>query len=210
MSAASVTASTAPAHGAGPGSTPRAALQSLWVSPVPVKIAKELVVRNHYLHSLPGGTQITFGVFLGGRLLGVVVLGVGSFNAKSLVKDALAEDCLTLTRLWLSDDLPKNSESRVIGTVVRLLKKHTELKFILSYADPAHAHVGTIYQAAGWIYTGLSVAMPLYDIGDGDGKQNTRPRRRRSRRPLGPGEKACLAELRRRKKHLKLIEAWRP
>ena len=89
MSAASVMASTAPAHGDGPGSTPRAALQSLWVSPVPVKVAKELIVRNHYLHSLPGGTQITVGAFLGARLLGVVVLGVGSFNAKSLVKGAV-------------------------------------------------------------------------------------------------------------------------
>ena len=89
IGAAGATASTAPAHGAGSGSTPRAALQSLWVSPVPVKIAKELIVRNHYLHSLPGGTHITFGVFLGGRLLGVVVLGVGSFNAKSLVEDAV-------------------------------------------------------------------------------------------------------------------------
>ena len=65
------------------------------------------------------------------------------------------------------DDLPKNSESRVIGAVLRSLKKHTELKFILSYADPAQGHVGTIYQATGWTYTGLSVAMPLYDTGDG-------------------------------------------
>ncbi len=167
LGAAGATASTVPFQGTEPGSTPRAALQSLWVSPVPVKIAKELIVRNHYLHSLPGGTQITFGVFLSGRLLGIVVLGVGSFNAKSLVEDAVAEDCLTLTRLWLSDDLPKNSESRVIGAVLRFLKKDTELKFILSYADPAQGHVGTIYQATGWIYTGLSVAMPLYDTGDG-------------------------------------------
>ena len=75
MSAASVSVSTAPVHGAGPGSTPRAALHSLWVAPVPVKIAKGLIVQHHYLHSLPGGTQLAFGVFLGGRLLGVVVLG---------------------------------------------------------------------------------------------------------------------------------------
>ena len=27
--------------------------------------------------------------------------------------------------------------------------------------------MGTVYQASGWIYVGLSVAMPRYDIGDG-------------------------------------------
>ena len=63
--------------------------------------------------------------------------------------------------------MPKNSESKVIGTVLRSLKKNTNLKFLLSYADPAQGHVGGIYQATNWLYTGASDAMPLYDIGDG-------------------------------------------
>jgi hypothetical protein len=41
------------------------------------------------------------------------------------------------------------------------------VKFIISYADPAAGHVGTIYQSAGWLYTGVSSAMSLYDLGDG-------------------------------------------
>ena len=110
---------------------------------------------------------MTFGVFLGQRLLGAIALGVGPFNAHRLVDGAAPADCLTLSRLWLSDELPKNSESRVLGVVVRSLRNHTSLKFLLSYADPAQGHLGTIYQATGWIYTGLSQAMPLYDLGDG-------------------------------------------
>ena len=51
--------------------------------------------------------------------------------------------------------------------VLRSLKRHTSLKFLFSYADPAQGHLDTIYQAANWIYTGLSNAMPLYDLGDG-------------------------------------------
>ena len=129
--------------------------------------AKEVIVKNHYLHSLPGGTQLAFGVFLDRRLMGAITLGVGSFNAHSLVEGGSARDCLTLSRLWLADELPKKSESKVIGTVLKFLKKHTNLKFLLSYADPAQNHTGTIYQATGWLYTGLSDAMPLYDIGDG-------------------------------------------
>ena len=167
MSAGGVAAARPAFQRARGGAIPTPALQSIQVRPVPIKIAKEIIVGSHYLHSLPGGTQMTFGVFLGQRLLGAIALGVGPFNAHRLVDGAAPADCLTLSRLWLSDELPKNSESRVLGVVVRSLRKHTDLKFLLSYADPAQGHLGTIYQATGWIYTGRSQAMPLYDLGDG-------------------------------------------
>lgn len=164
-SAASVTVGTAPNQGAGAGSTPSAALQALRVQPVPHAVAKALIERHHYLHSLPGGTMLAFGVFVEGRLLGAIILGVGPFNAHCLVEGALPDDCLVLTRLWLSDELPRNSESKVIGIALRQLRRHTSLKFLLSYADPSQGHLGTIYQATGWLYTGLSEAMPLYSLG---------------------------------------------
>ena len=166
-SAASVGASTVPVHGARPGPSPRAALHDIIVRPVPHGIAKDLIVRAHYLHSLPGGTVLAFGVFVGQRLLGALALGVGPKLAHCLVDGARPEDCVTLTRLWLADELPPNSESRVIGVVLRALRRQTSLKFAVSYADPAAGHIGTIYQATGWLYTGLSSAMSLYDLGDG-------------------------------------------
>jgi hypothetical protein len=52
------------------------------------------------------------------------------------------------------------------------LRKNTDLKFLISYADPAQGHLGTIYQATGWVYTGLSEAMPMYDIGDGQARHS--------------------------------------
>jgi hypothetical protein len=167
MSAAGVTVSTASIQGASAGSSPSAALQTLKVTPIPLITAKKLIVDKHYLHSLPGGTKLCFGTFLNNRLLGALTLGVGPANSHCLVDGATADDCLTLTRLWLSDELPANGESRVIGIVLRSLRKHTHLKFLLSYSDPAQGHLGTIYQATGWLYTGLSIVMPLYDLGDG-------------------------------------------
>ena len=167
ISAASVNGSTVPIQGTGPGSTPRAALHTLQVQPVPIVVARRLIEANHYLHSLPGGTHLSFGAFLGSRLMGAVTFGVGPFLAYCLVEGAKPDDCLTLTRLWLSDELPRNSESRVLGIVLRSLKRHTRVKFLVTYADPAQGHLGTIYQATGWAYTGLSEAMPLYDVGDG-------------------------------------------
>ncbi len=167
MSAAGVTESTAPVQGERPGSTPRAALQFIRLQPIPFAAARQIVVRHHYLHSLPGGTKLAFGAFAEGKLLGAITFGVGPYNAFALVDGACPDDCLALTRLWLSEELPPNSESRVISVCLRYLRKYTSLKFIMTYADPAQGHVGTIYQATGWLYTGLSEATPKFDIGDG-------------------------------------------
>ncbi len=164
---ASVTDSTAFSSRVRPGSTPRAALHELRVRPVPIMLARKMMIREHYLHTLPGGTQLAFGIFLGARMVGALTFGVGSFNAPSLVQDAGSGDCLTLTRFWLADEMPTNSESRILAVVCRALRRHTHVKFLLSYADPTRGHIGTIYQAAGWHYTGLSDATPHYDIGDG-------------------------------------------
>jgi hypothetical protein len=172
MSAAGVIVSTAPIQGDGRGSTPTAALHDLEVRPIPLTLARTMVEKHHYLHSLPGGTRLAFGVFVESRLLGAITLGAGPFNAPSLVARATSDDYLTLTRLWLSDDLLPNSESRCIGTVLRLLRKHTSISFLLSYADPSQGHLGTIYQATNWLYIGMSEPMPLYDLGDGKARHS--------------------------------------
>jgi len=97
----------------------------------------------------------------------VLTLGVGPFYGYKLVNGATPDDVVTLTRLWLSDELPKNCESKVLGIALRSLKRDTSLKFVIAYSDPAVGHLGIIYQATNWLYTGLSSAVPLYDVGDG-------------------------------------------
>ena len=149
------------------GSYPSTALHDLRLIPISRVAAKILIVRNHYSHSLPGGTKMSFGTILNSRLLGVMTFGVGPFYGYKLVDGATPDDVVTLTRLWLSDELPRNSESKVLGIALRSLKRDTSLKFVLAYSDPAFGHLGTIYQATNWLYTGLSTATPLYDIGDG-------------------------------------------
>ena len=166
MSAGSVVAARPAYQRAGGGAEPTPALQSLAVRPIPHKAAKALLVR-HYLHTMPGGTRLAFGVFSGKRLMGAVTLGVGPFNVHRLVAGSTRDDCLVLSRLWLADDLPKNSESRVLAVILRSIGRDTSVKFLVTYADPTAGHVGTIYQATGWLYTGMSEPSVLYDIGDG-------------------------------------------
>jgi len=172
MSAGSVSAARPESIQAGGGAIPTPALQSLTVKPITHRPAKDLLVRNHYLHTMPGGTKLAFGVFSSRRLMGAVTLGVGPFNAHRLVSGATHDDCIALTRLWLDDSLPKNSESRVLAVVLRSLARHTRMKFVVTYADPTAGHLGIIYQAGGWHYTGVSGPSVLYDLGDGVGRHS--------------------------------------
>ena len=95
-----------------------------------------------------------------------MALGVGSANGHRLVEGAVPSDSLTLTRFWLADSLPPNTASWALGHLVRALRRHTSTRFLLTYADPEHRYVGTIYQAAGWAYCGRSQPTPSYDIGE--------------------------------------------
>ncbi len=111
---------------------------------VPPAVAASLFVRHHYLHSAPAGVKLAFGVFAGSCLAGALALDSGPINGWRLVAGADRNDCICLARLWLADDLPPNSESRILGLLVRLLRRHTEVRFLISYAGPAAGHVGTV------------------------------------------------------------------
>ena len=167
MSAGSVMVSTTSIREVRAGSIPSPALHDIIVRPIPTIAARDIITKNHYLHSYPGCTKLCFGAFVRNSLQGAVTFGAGPANAFRLVDNVPINECLTLTRLWLSEELPPNSESRVIAISIRYLKKYTRVKFLVTYADPAQGHVGTIYQATGWFYTGLSEAMPKFDVGDG-------------------------------------------
>lgn len=56
-----------------------------------------------------------------------------------------------LARLYLLDEIPRNSETWLIGQSVRYIRAHhRDVQYLLSYADPSAGHAGTIYKAANW------------------------------------------------------------
>lgn len=58
-----------------------------------------------------------------------------------------------LTRVALT--VHQTPVSRIVAVAVKMLRKHSPgLRLIVSYADPNHSHVGGIYQAGGWVYSG--------------------------------------------------------
>jgi len=149
------------------GRPSRSILKRLHVERVAPSVVRPLMVADHYLHSMPAAPRRCYGVFLDGALLGGVVFTSGARHGHRLLAAAAPQAVATLARLWLSDDLPANSESRVLGIVLRDLRRTTSWKLLLSYADPAAGHVGTIYQATGWIYLGETAGETYVRLADG-------------------------------------------
>lgn len=114
--------------------------------------SRKIVERYHYSGKCTQNSQIHFGVFLNGKLEGALQFG------PSIDKRRMAQnlgigfnESLELNRMALSDNCPKNSESRALGICLRLLKKtYPHLKIIISFADACQCGDGTIYRASGF------------------------------------------------------------
>lgn len=118
------------------------------------RVALEIVEARHYLRRR-GPCSIAFGLYdPSGSLRGVVTYGVPA--SVPLVKGVLGIEYRhlvgELTRLWVDDGAPKNGESFLIGRSI----KHSGFEAIVSFADTSQGHLGVVYQATNWIYTGLS------------------------------------------------------
>ena len=69
---------------------------------------------------------------------------------------ACADDVIELRRLCCIDVTPKNTESYFIGATLRWLKKNTNIKTVVSYADAEYGHTGVIYKASNFRYLGFT------------------------------------------------------
>lgn len=132
------------------------------VRPIPVKLAKPLIIENHYIHKW-SSSKICFGVFTtvksgSENLIGVAVYGppVGRHVIEGISPLLKNDEVLELKRLWIQDGHGRNIESYVLGRTFRLLKTECpNVKVLVSYADPAAGHVGIIYQATNWLFQSL-------------------------------------------------------
>ena len=91
-----------------------------------------------------------------GVLIGCIIYGkiaMANVWKKYAEKES---DLIELKRLCCIDDTPKNTESFFIGSTLRWLKKNTEIKIVISYADMTYSHRGTIYKASNFTYNGIT------------------------------------------------------
>lgn len=124
-------------------------LSNYFVKRIYGKRVSRFIVLNHYSQRVPQ-IQYTFGLFSQRNeddLLGVITYGLPPSPFTKI-----PFDFLELNRVAMKDN-HKNIVSWFMARTFELLPKPL---LLISFADTKMGHVGYIYQATNWIYTGFS------------------------------------------------------
>lgn len=118
---------------------------------------KDFIETYHYSKSINGlMSSYCFKLEYNNELKGAMLYGkLGMANVWKKYSNN-PNNLLELRRLCLVDNTPKNAESYFIGRSLRWLKQNTNIKKIVSYADPNYGHQGIIYQATNFIKLGYT------------------------------------------------------
>jgi hypothetical protein len=137
------------------------------VLPIKTEEAVPWIMQKHYAKRLPS-ISYAFGLYVEAELMGIVTYGIPASNSlcegvcgvenKSLV--------IELNRLCLQNNT-KNEASFLVANSIKLLPKPM---VIVSYADTAHGHVGYVYQATNFMFTGTTKERT--DMSAGEGKHS--------------------------------------
>jgi len=159
-----------------------------YIDRITKKQAEELLLTYHYLKDFSKGYRsgYNYGLFKKndfsplniGPLLGSVIftglpvpeIAKGAFGLERNEQQGLFE----LSRLCIHPEIQgteHNITSWFVSRAIRQLRKDTEVKAIISYAD-SDFHSGTIYRACNFTYVGLSD--PKKDFYYADGTKHSR------------------------------------
>lgn len=124
--------------------------------------AKFAVLHWHYSKHMPDSKCVKIGVWEDAKFIGAVIFsrGVSSSNLSKTWGIKTTEIC-ELSRIALTTHA--TPVTRIVSIAIRMLRKFCPgLKLLISYADANQGHLGSIYQAGNWIYTGESASVPIY------------------------------------------------
>lgn len=122
------------------------------IAPMPPDEAMPWILQRHYARrKCP--ISYAFGAYRDGELIGVVTYGTPSSAPlrEGVAGAEWAGHVLELNMLCCISE--KNIASMLVGNSLRQLPRPS---IIVSYADTARGHIGYVYQATNFIYTGLS------------------------------------------------------
>lgn len=129
------------------------------VRPVHGKHVERFIVQNHYAQRVPQ-IMYSFGLFEKNKMIGVITFGL---PASPSLQEKIPFDYLELNRIALIKH-EKNLISWWLSKCIGLLPKPL---LLISFADQNKGHIGYVYQATNWIYTGCTSKSSEYIV---DGK----------------------------------------
>jgi len=128
--------------------------------------ADRIIIPHHYSHKVASNSCINLVVLYKGKSEGALQIGYG---IRPKIKGGLsADDTREFGRMWLSDAMPKFSETIVLSLLVHYLRKsHSKIKHLISYADTSAGKTGTIYKAGNFRFE-RAIKADFYVLADGE------------------------------------------
>ena len=129
--------------------------------------AKYAVENWHYSKVMPAGKLVKIGVWEDEDFRGCIIFGRGANNNLATFFNLKQTECIELCRIALKEHY--TPVTRLVKVALIMLRKQSPgIKLIVSYADEKQGHLGKIYQAGNWIYTGKSIAESAIDPQTGE------------------------------------------
>jgi hypothetical protein len=124
------------------------------VEAIDAKLTHPWLLEKHYAHRLCP-ISWAFALYDGETMAGVVTYGTpGSSSLREGICGAeYADSVIELNRLVVNSGVPKNAASFLVGRSLQMLPQDL---CVVSFADTAQGHIGYVYQATNFLYTGLS------------------------------------------------------
>ncbi len=136
-----------------------------------MKISRELgkpfVEKYHYTQTI-GKTSLITGLFEDDELVGVITFGQvsGRLLAQSIFVGGNQYNTFELLRMCVKDECKYPRTSFISKSISILRQLFPQIKCIVSFADSTQGHIGIVYQAMSFIYTGKT-ANKYHYIKDG-------------------------------------------
>ena len=160
-----------------------ATLKNAYVREISFNEAKGLILANEYLGSM-GTSKHQVGLFFKHPktkkefLGGTAVFGhTAGTNASNVCGPKHKHEVLTLIRgaccPWADHEVESNGKTHSGAAASFLISHACDLltakgfHIFIGYSDPRANEIGTVYQAANWIYTGMTSATEKYRTPDG-------------------------------------------
>lgn len=133
-------------------------MSDLWVEAIPTWATKQYILHVHYARRMPC-VQYAFGLFKDQEMIGCVTYGQPASPSlcKGIAGEKWKKRVLELNRLVIAPEYNgSNYGSLLVSKSLKMLPNGT---YVVSYADWGKwGHVGYIYQATNWMYSGMTTA----------------------------------------------------
>ena len=141
------------------------------IKPIAKTEADKIVKKYHYSGKVVQNSNLNFGVFYKGLLLGAMQFGSPTDKRKMLplVSGTEWNGMLELNRMAFSDALPRFAESRAIAMAFKWMKKNApQIEWVISFADGTQCGHGTIYQASNFYLTQIKENNRIIELPNGE------------------------------------------